>query len=219
MSSLSDLFDIRSKSGCERLGQGRMREPKPGADEPSWIDAGARQQCFFCHLAKREAKRDRGCGKHSQAMDGPRQSPREFGIGYRFRSRQIDRAAERRHVGEKLEGRDGVLKADPTHPLPPGPERSSQPQAEQGEHPGKRTGFGVEDYPEAKMNDADARHDGRLRRGLPIAAKVGEKPAARTGILIQELVASVSIETGCGRCDKRNGRLAQAGENRSEGMG
>ena len=112
-------------------------------------------------------------------MQGLPEAPAELAHGHRRRSRRIDRTADERRVQRPLHEPDDVVSVDPGDPLATGPERSAEKPLKRRDHFRQRPPAWSQDEPEAKPDHPHPQRLSALGLGLPGAAQVGEKPAAR----------------------------------------
>ena len=86
-----------------------------------------------------------------------------------------------------------VLNVDPAHPLPTVSNLSADAHLEGRQHFAQRSTVRGQNDPGTHLDGADARMGCGLRRGLPLAANVGEKSSTGLAFLVQNFVATVTV--------------------------
>ena len=152
-----------------------------GRGEFGRIGADACEERFVGHFAEGKAKCEGRDGHDGRAMEGAGQDSRELCVGDGAGGGEIDGAGEGWGLKKEEYGGDGVVEADPAHPLLAGAERAAEAEAEDRKHFGERAMAPTDDDAKAEMNDANSGLYGRLGGGLPLPADIGEEAGTGSG--------------------------------------
>src|SRR5258708_414403 len=107
---------------------------------------------------------------------------------------------------------DDIAELDPAHILAAGSDSPTHAKLEWGDHLGKRASIGGEDHADAKVDDSQARTQGRLGCQLPGYTNPGQEVAAGGTALVEGFVTSIAIESGCRSGQKDLRGLGQPGQ-------
>src|SRR5260370_41270608 len=92
---------------------------------------------------------------------------------------------------------DDIAELDPAHILAAGSDSPPHAKLEWGDHLGKRASIGGEDHADAKVDDSQARTQGRLGCQLPGDTNPGQEVAAGGTALVEGFVNAIALESGC----------------------
>lgn len=193
--------------------KGGVGEAESGGGQFGGIGAGTGEQGFIGNLAKSQAEREGGNMEKRRPVQLCGEEAGELRIHYWIRSGDVDRPGQGTGFDEEKDGGQGVVERDPAHELTaaakPAPESKPEDRQETGKGASRSW---AEDDAEAQLHDPDAGINGRLRRGFPVPAEIGQKAGARWRGLVKELVAAIAVDADSRGDQQHLGRMAECGK-------